>query len=84
MSFDKAANGTMGGSIGSIGLHARIQKICQRGSNSDNVYLFIFCFCFYGPLLNAGFVDLWFFRGSGPVLNLCDFPRGGSGHFFSN
>ena len=33
------------------------------------------------PTLNAGFVALCIFRGSGPVVLLyfCDFPGGGSG-----
>ena len=51
------------------------ESFCQRGSNCNNV-----CFSlimrgkrvqlplYDGPTLNAGLEALWFFRGSGPVL----------------
>ena len=58
------------------------RKLCQRGSNFDNVFFFFFFFfnivykgrmafswrADVGPTLNSGLVALGFYRGSGPVL----------------
>ena len=51
------------------------RKFCQRGSNIDNVFFFVFFLRFAGVTMmaqhltfNAGLVALQFFGGSGPVL----------------
>ena len=68
---------------------ARIQKNFQRGSNFDNVFFLVDdgredpnnIGADGAPILNAGFVALWFYRGSGSVLLrnpiFCDFQGGG-------